>query len=199
MRTRERLLAGLLAVAAPIAVSAAGRGFAPEAVPRVAAFPKFIRVGSNGAVEVQVEMPPRGGTPKLTTYEGSVGVASSEEGLWYARYKPPATSRGPGFDLILARSEAGTVGVGIVELQAPAKVILDNQPPNTPLTVRIGEREFGPFVTDANGEANVEIDVPPGIDSVEVQAPAQISPPAAPAAATSPKSKVQKKRRRRAN
>ena len=172
MRIRgQRLLAGVLLLSAPAASIAAGRAFAPEAVPRVAAFPKLIGVGSNGAVEVQVEMPLRGGTPKLTTFEGSVGVASSEEGLWYARYKPPASSRGPGFDVILARSEAGIVGVGIVELHAPAKVVLDNQPPRTPVTVRIGGREFGPFVTDASGEASLEIDVPPGVDEVDVQAP----------------------------
>lgn len=161
----------LLVVSTSTPVSGAPeRAFALEAVPRVAAFPKAIAVGSNGAVEVQVEMPLRGGKPRLSTFEGGVGEATSEEGLWYARYKPPST-RGPGFDLILARSETGAVGVGVVELHAQAKVVLDGQPPRTPVTVRIGGRDFGPFVTDASGEANIQIEVPPGIDEVEVLAP----------------------------
>lgn len=167
-RVARTVAAFLLVTSA--AAFAADRGFAPHAVPRLAAFPKSIAVGSNGAVEIQVEMPPRSGEPRLSTFEGSVGKATREEGLWYARYKPPST-RGPGYDLILARTETGTMGVGMIELHADAKVVLDGQPPHTPVTVRIGGRDFGPFVTDASGEANLQIEVPPGVLEVEIVAP----------------------------
>lgn len=170
MDARGGQLAALVLLFSAAVSGAPERAFAPEAVPRVAAFPKAIAVGSNGAVEVQVEMPLRGGKPRLSTFEGGVGDATSEEGLWYARYKPPST-RGPGFDLILARSETGAVGVGVVELHAQAKVVLDGQPPGTQVTVRIAGRDFGPFMTDASGEANIQIEVPPGVDEVEVLAP----------------------------
>lgn len=168
---RRLRLGALFAVIPAFAAIASERGYAPEAVPRVAAFPKLIGVGSAGAVEVQVEMPPRSGKPALSTFDGTTVEAKLEDGVWYGRYKPPMTSKGPGYDLILAQSGAGAVGVATIELHAPVKVQVDGQPPKTPVMVRIGGREFGPFATDDKGEALLSIDMPPAVDEVEIVAP----------------------------
>ena len=163
-------LGAALALIPAMAAGAAERAFAPEAVPRVVAFPKAIGVGSGGALEVQVEMPPRSGTPALSAFEGTVFDAKSEEGVWYARYKPPITSRGPGYDVILARTASGAVGTGVIELHAHAKVSVEGHPPKAPVMVTIGTREFGPFATDEKGEALLSIEVPPAVDEVRVAA-----------------------------
>src|SRR5207249_804806 len=65
-----QVIAGL--ALASVLAAAAAKSYAPEAVPRIAIFPRSIKVGGNGACEVQIEMPTRGGTPEISAAVGSV-------------------------------------------------------------------------------------------------------------------------------
>ncbi|HUL59515.1 MAG TPA: hypothetical protein VLU43_09590 [Anaeromyxobacteraceae bacterium] len=157
------LLAAAAAVAAPAAALVPDPAPASGGALRLTADPPRLVLGRDGAAEVRVS----GGTEaeeiEVTTNAGRIEeVRRSPGGGFTFRYRPPADhwprvalvsalARGTGDDGWLAIPLSG---------QGDARV---HARPGAEITLRIGDREFGPRRAGADGLAVIPVIVPPGV------------------------------------
>jgi hypothetical protein len=92
-------------------------------------------------------------------------------GHFTARYHPPA-DRYPQVALIVVE-----LGAGAVRLHCATRIALEGAtlfPFHTSggasVTMRVGDRQFGPVVADQKGHVEIPIDVPPGVRKAEARA-----------------------------
>ncbi len=150
---------------------AAPSSYVPEAVPRVSVFPRSIRVGGGGALEVQVEMPARGGKPRVWAFVGHVEPPALEEGVWIAHYRPPADVKGPSYDVIVAESPVtGATAAIVVDLVVRTRIPIAVSKAVSEVKVEVAGREFGPVGAGMASTIDVEVEVPPGVKLVKVTA-----------------------------
>ncbi|MDQ3264721.1 MAG: hypothetical protein M3Y59_13810 [Myxococcota bacterium] len=89
-------------------------------------------------------------------------------GRYTATYTPPPT-RFPQAALLLAWQDGPGAEVAFYRLPLLGTTRLPvSTNPNTEVRVRVAEAVFGPVQTDAQGEATIPLDVPPGVVEAEV-------------------------------
>jgi hypothetical protein len=154
LRACRRALVALTLLAAPGARAAAG-----GCALRVTAVPERLTLGEDEIATVRVEG--RAAAPLLSVNLGSVGAPRrAGEGAWEADYRPPR--RGfPRVALVSAVGE-GTCGFVAIPLAGQGDALVDTSP-RARISVRIGERRFGPERADDTGRAVVPVIVPPGV------------------------------------
>jgi hypothetical protein len=169
-RTSRERVAGLLALAAVAAVAPA-RGLAEEALPaaggalRISADPPRLSLGTEPAAELHVATPPGVEDLELSASVGRVdAVRRLPGGGFAARWRPPA-ERVPQVAIVAAQArtargvEDGWLAIP-VSGRGEAKV---HGEPGSLVTLRVGERTFGPATTGPDGVAVVPVIVPPGV------------------------------------
>jgi hypothetical protein len=161
----------LLALAVLLGVGA--RASAADASPlagggtlRVTASPRRLVLGQDGGAELRIAAPPDVLELAVTTTAGTIkAVTRLPHGGFTARYVPPA-ERYPRVAIVaaLGRTAAGALVDGwiAIPLHGHGKARIRARP-GSALTLRIGDRDFGPVVADANGRATVPVVVPPGV------------------------------------
>jgi hypothetical protein len=85
---------------------------------------------------------------------------ASAPGHFTARYRPPA-DRFPQVALLVVE-----LGAGAARLHCATRIALEG----ASVTMRIGDRQFGPVVADRQGHVEIPIDVPPGVRKAEARA-----------------------------
>jgi hypothetical protein len=150
----------------------AGDAPAPVAGLRVTVTPEreFLVLGVDADVTVDVEVVgpgSDGATP--TRVFATVGAlempaATGAPGHFRARYLPPA-ERYPQVALLVVE-----VGIGAQRLRGVARLPLHGSTemalrtdPSAQVTLRVGERSFGPVAADRQGHVKIPIEVPPGL------------------------------------
>lgn len=105
-----------------------------------------------------------GTTPELFCSTGVISAATPVgPGKWRARYTPPA-ARYPHVVLLSAQvfNDAGpAVTTAAIPLFGQGQLVVATQP-ESEVVVYIGELRYGPAIADAQGNATVSIQVPPG-------------------------------------
>jgi hypothetical protein len=168
-RSAERAVAALFLGAALAAASGAR---AEEVAPpgsggalRISADPPRLELGKDDGCELRIAAPPDLEEITLSASAGRIeGVRRLPGAGFVARYRAPA-DHVPRVAIVAALAH-GPRGVEDGWLAIPmagrgtAKV---HAAPGTPVTLRVGDREFGPALADASGLALVPVVVPPGI------------------------------------
>lgn len=140
-------------------------GASAESV-RIKLNPSRVVLGSGRSAQIEVATPADVKTVSLSANVGRIeGVTQIGAGLFRANYVVPGPSF-PQFAIIAAvtSSASGTAnGWAVLPLwgRGSARVL---GRPRAKLSLHIGELDFGPFVLDGNGKANVPVEVPPGVD-----------------------------------
>ncbi len=165
-RRSDRALGALLlaasgALAAPISACAQGSAGAL----RVVAEPPRLVLGRDPAAELRVTAPFDLGDVSITSSIGRVeGLRRLPGGGWAARFQPPR-ERVPAVAIVTALgsgprgTEHGFVAIPLSG-QGDARV---RGAPGSAVTLRIGDRTFGPQLVGKDGVAVIPIVVPPGI------------------------------------
>jgi hypothetical protein len=171
-RTLERrhtllaVLAGVSVTLSPVSARAAdepapGSGGAV----RIAAEPCRLVLGKDGEADLRIWVPPETEDLTVSASAGRVeNVRRLPGGGWAARYRPPP-ERIPqvAFIVALARTPKGVAdGWLAVPLsgQGDARV---RATPGAAITLRVGDRTFGPSTADEAGVAVIPVVVPPGV------------------------------------
>jgi hypothetical protein len=133
---------------------------------RVTAQPRQLVLGRDRAAELRIAAPPDVVELTLSTTAGSVeAVTRAPEGGFTARYHPPA-ERFPRVAIVaaLGRTAAGGIvdGWTAIPLHGHGQARIRARP-GAEITLRIGDREFGPVIADAAGRATVPVFVAPGV------------------------------------
>jgi hypothetical protein len=117
---------------------------------------------------VSISLRDSGQTPRLYTNVGTISQPSAaDDGRLRAAYTPPS-SRFPQVAIIVAVNENHTEFDWLtIPLHARPNLTIESEARAT-VTVRVGDREFGPIQTDRKGRGSIELEVPPGIDTVVV-------------------------------
>jgi hypothetical protein len=164
----------LLAAVAGLALAAAGPAPAAEPEPlapasggslRIAADPPRLVLGQDGSAELQVAAPAEVEELSLTTSVGRIeGLRRLPGGGFAARLRVPS-ERYPQVAIVaaLAQTQRGVAdGWLAVPLygQGDARV---RAAPGAKITLRIGERSFGPRTAGSDGVAVIPVVVPPGV------------------------------------
>jgi hypothetical protein len=132
---------------------------------RITADPPRLLLGSDGGAELRIQAPPEVEELSIFPNVGKVeGVRRLPGGGFAARYRPPP-ERYPQVALVgaLARTAKGLLdGWLAIPLsgQGEARV---HTTPGAEITLRVGERSFGPRRADAQGLAVIPVVVPPGV------------------------------------
>jgi hypothetical protein len=132
---------------------------------RITADPPRLVLAGDVAAELRVSAPPEVEDLSLTASAGRVeGLRRLPGGGFAARYRPPA-ERVPQVAIVAAVARGGRgLEDGWVAIpmsgHGTAKVRGD---PGTPVSLRIGDRTFGPETTGSDGVAAIPVVVPPGI------------------------------------
>lgn len=152
------LLASILALAAADARAADGV--------RITATPAQVQLGTDKAAQLVVELPSGAANLSLTTSLGSVeGLTRTGEGRYVARYLPPSWTY-PQVAILTAvarRAEGGLLyGWARLPLYGQGDAVVRAKPGES-ITVRIGDKTFGPVEANASGVALVPVIVPPGV------------------------------------
>ena len=168
-RPSARLSAG--AVLAAAALAAAGVVRADEPPPagggplRVAADPPRLELGRDASAELRVTAPPEVDEVAVTASVGRVeGIRRLPGGGFTARYRPPA-ERVPQVAIVsaVARTrhgfEDGWIAIPLSG-EGDARV---RAAPGSEVTLRIGDRTFGPGTANGEGIASIPVIVPPGV------------------------------------
>jgi hypothetical protein len=166
-RRPELALAATLALAAALSPGPVGvraqEGASPGAIRMVAEPPRLL-LGKDGAADLQVSAPPDVQDLQLTASVGRVEDLRRVPGGFAARYRPPP-GRIPQIAILAALgltshgAEEGWLAIPLSG-QGDARV---RAAPGTEITLRIGERTFGPKVTGPDGLAVLPVIVPPGV------------------------------------
>jgi hypothetical protein len=107
---------------------------------------------------------PAGARPRLFASVGALAFAGGPgdgEGRLTARYTLPA-GRFPQVAVLAAETASGCRAMAALPLQAPASPAFRTDP-GASVTVRVGERDFGPVTADDRGQVRVPVVVPPGV------------------------------------
>lgn len=150
-----------------VALSPVGRAEQPEPERiRLACEPGHVVLGTVGSVEVRVELAPDATGLELFASLGTVGEPTTvSPGVFRSTYVPLRQNRPR--EVILsarARTPRGEVsGWTLLPLWGQGEVELRTRP-ETPVSVQVGARSFGPVLSDARGVARVPVAVPPGMD-----------------------------------
>ena len=105
----------------------------------------------------------------LRTSAGRIeGLAGQGSGRMSGAWTPPVV-RSPQLALFSAVDARNPeqYGFAVVPMVGAATFPV-SAPPGVRLSFQVGERSFGPFVTDAKGIAQVTLEVPPGVDTATV-------------------------------
>jgi hypothetical protein len=168
-RHRDRAARALLVLAAlgafvPRGAGALG-GPASGGTLRIAAEPSRLVLGNDAQAELRVDAPSDLGDLSLTASIGRIeSLRPAPGGGWAARFRPPpehvpavaivtALGRGP------RGTEHGFVAIPLSG-QGDARV---RGAPGSPVSLRIGDRTFGPRTAGKDGVAVIPVVVPPGI------------------------------------
>jgi hypothetical protein len=161
---RRALVAVALVAVAGLA-RAEAEGPATGGALTVTADPPQLVLGTDPGAELRVAAPAEVAEVAITTNVGRVdGVRRLPGGGFTARYHPPA-ERYPQVAVVAAVGKAGgAVLDGWVALplagRGDARV---KGTPGAPVSLRIGDRTFGPALAGADGIAVVPVVVPPGV------------------------------------
>jgi hypothetical protein len=133
----------------------------------VSAEPSSLTLGKDTSARIEVRV--KGAVPDakvtLSTNIGSIGEpTASGDGQFTAEYTPPK-SRAPTVALLAADVEVkGEHAVGWLALPlAGSDSMTFETKPHATVWLRVADREFGPVVANAKGEAQINVVVPPGI------------------------------------
>jgi hypothetical protein len=174
LRSPERGLRALLSVMASALLAVAGPAVAADEVVtpagggvlRIAADPPRIVLGQDGGTELAIAAPPEVEELTVSTSAGRIeGLRRLPTGGFVARLRAPA-ERFPQIAIVaaVARGASGALLDGWLAIplfgQGDAKV---RSAPGSKITLRIGERTFGPRAADASGLAVIPVVVPPGV------------------------------------
>jgi hypothetical protein len=159
------LLLAAGALAAPGAVRAEEPAPAGGGALRVTADPPRIVLGRADGAELRVAAPPEIEELSITASVGRVeGVRKLPGGGFVARYRPPA-ERVPQVAIVAAAAhtarglEDGWIAIplsGEGDARVPGE-------PGSEVTLRIGDRAFGPRKVGSDGVAMIPVIVPPGV------------------------------------
>ncbi|HYD42020.1 MAG TPA: hypothetical protein VEB43_14415 [Anaeromyxobacter sp.] len=160
----SRLLALVLA-AAPAAVRADPDALGAGGTLAIAADPPRLVLGRDGGAELRIAAPPELAELSVTASAGRVeGIRRLPAGGFTARYVPPQ-ERHPQVAILAAVGRIGDASLDgwlAVPLsgQGDARV---RATPGTDVSLRIGDRSFGPARVGPDGLAIVPVVVPPGV------------------------------------
>ena len=133
----------------------------------VSAEPASLTLGKNASARIDVRV--KGAVPgakvTLSTNIGAVGEpTASGDGQFTAEYTPPR-SRAPVVALLAADVEVnGEHAIGWLALPlAGSDSMTFETKPHATVWLRVADRQFGPVVANAKGEAQINVVVPPGI------------------------------------
>jgi len=133
---------------------------APDAAapPVVEVQPRVLALGGGETARVVVRS---GGAPRLVTSAGALAPPREiEPGVFEAVLAPPLEAH-PQLALVAAFAPGG-VGFAWLPLVGRGVAIARTEP-NATITVQIRGRVFGPAAADAEGVAQVPVEVPPGV------------------------------------
>ena len=134
----------------------------------VSAEPSSLTLGKDATARIVVRVKgPAASDAKVTlsTNIGSVGYATAAGGGEFtAEYVPPK-SHAPSVALLAADAEInGEHAIGWLALPlAGSDSMTFETKPRATVFLRVADREFGPVVANAKGEAQIEVVVPPGV------------------------------------
>ncbi len=168
-RPSARLSAGAVLAAAVLAAAGAVRADEPAPAGggplRVVADPLRLELGRDASAELRVTAPPEVEEVAVTASVGRVeGVRRLPGGGFAARYRPPA-DRVPQVAIVsaVARThhgfEDGWIAIPLSG-EGDARV---RAAPGSEVTLRIGDRTFGPGIANGEGIAIIPVIVPPGV------------------------------------
>ena len=132
----------------------------------VSAEPSSLTLGKDAGARIAVKV--KGASSAkvtLSTNIGAVGEAvQAGDGMYVADYTPPK-SRAPTVALLAADVEVdGDHSVGWLALPlAGSDSMTFETKPRATVWLRVAERELGPVVANAKGEAQIDVVVPPGV------------------------------------
>lgn len=159
------LLLAAGALAAPGAVRAEEPAPAGGGALRVTADPPRIVLGRADGAELRVAAPPEIEELSITASVGRVeGVRKLPGGGFVARYRPPA-ERVPQVAIVAAAAHTAR-GLEDGWIAIPLSGEGDARVPGVPgseVTLRIGDRAFGPRKVGSDGVAMIPVIVPPGV------------------------------------
>jgi len=157
----------LLAVGAVIASIAPAAAEAPPAAPtlKLKVQPKHLVLGRDKKATVRVTVPADGEAPVVETSLGNIeNLRKLGPRLYAVDLLPPK----PTYPQVAIISATSTSPAGVARawkalpLWGSGDAVVKTEP-NTPVTVTIGKRRFGPVRANAEGMALVPIVVPPGV------------------------------------
>lgn len=167
-RTRSAELAAAVALAAAAWTGAArAQGDVPGAggALAIAADPPRLVLGSDGGAELRIAAPPEVLELSMTASAGRIeGLRRLPGGGFAARYQPPP-ERHPQVAIVTAVGRAGAAvldGWLAVPLAGRGDARVRGAP-GAEVSLRIGERTFGPARAGPDGVANLPVIVPPGV------------------------------------
>jgi hypothetical protein len=178
---------GLVAATAGLALvgAAASAHAEPRRVDLGLRAPDRLVLGVDGATEISAEAPD-GLEVRFFVNVGEIEPLEPAAGRSRARYRLPST-RFPQVAIVVAATEDfASVDWVRIRLHARPTVRFGFEARST-VTVRLGERVFGPVLTDRLGEGELQIEVPPGLrEAIAVgtdrlgnvrEQPIELSPP----------------------
>lgn len=109
--------------------------------------------------------------PTVSVSIGSISELESVGPFEYRCLFSPPPNRAPAVAVIAARLDtaSGTIfGAATIELLGRARIRVETDEPNASVTVHVVGAQHGPFRTDSSGLLATSINVPPGVDTLEV-------------------------------
>ncbi len=145
--------------------TAATAGTAGSSLVNVKVAPDTLQLGSDDAAVISARLPVGATRVNVHCHLGKVENLSADgKGRVSARYVPPAQFH-PAVDIIVLSASDGRRtfwGVSRVRLVGRGKARIVTSP-DAVTWLRIGNRRFGPAQADVQGEAFVDVEVPPGV------------------------------------
>ncbi len=124
------------------------------------ATPDALVLGKDAGCDLEVRAP-GAARVAITASVGLVSEVESKDGLFHARYTPPALNA-PSVALLLAVVDGSTLWWLSLPLSGSDTLPLETRP-QAKVEVEIAGKTFGPVVADRKGNASVPVIVPPGV------------------------------------
>ncbi|HWE23586.1 MAG TPA: hypothetical protein VG496_06560 [Myxococcales bacterium] len=138
----------------------------------VSADPGTLTLGKDATAHIEVRVKGAFGRAvpnarvTLSTNMGSIGDAVAAGGGEYSAEYTPPKSRAPAVALLAADAEVDgehSVGWLALPLAGSDSMTFETKPKAT-VWLHVADREFGPVVANAKGEAQIDVVVPPGVN-----------------------------------